>query len=99
LVASPVEVKPEIQGTIYGVRLAEAITSLYPAWYLYGATILFGMMSGFGAFSGFSELVAGVRVRKFSKAGVAALVSIISSAFCVFSLVVLFKLWFAPMVP
>jgi hypothetical protein len=98
LVASPVEVKPEIKGTIYRVRLAEAITSPYPVWYLYGALIVFGVASGFGTVTSFSELVASVRGRKFSKAGVAALMSIVSSAFFVFSIVGLFKLWFAPLV-
>jgi hypothetical protein len=99
LVASPVEVKPELQGTIYGARVAEAITSPYPVWYLFGATIVFGVMSGLGALYGFSELVASFRGRKFIRVGVAALVTIFCSALCVGMLVLLSKLWFAPTVP
>jgi hypothetical protein len=99
LVASPVEVKPEINGTIFGVKLAEAITSPYPTFLVVISAVGFAVLFGAIAFSSFSGAIGYLRERRFTKACLVAVVGTGFVVLCVLFLAGTLHAFYAPQVP
>jgi hypothetical protein len=100
LVASPVEVKPEISGNIFGVRLAEAVPKgPYPKFIVYASTIGFALLFGVIAFSGFSTAVKAFQERNVKSVVINSVAGTVFSVLSVLSLFALVWLLGAPTVP